>query len=249
MEAIVIDGVSLGGGRGMASCGLVGGIGPESTIIYYRSILAEYRRRVPDGSAPGLVIDSIDVQQLLALAGAGELDELTEYLDEALHRLAGADCDFAAIASNTPHIVFDRLKRASPLPLISIVEATADAVHARGLKVVTLFGTRFTMTGSFYPEVFAARGIAIVRPDADALEFIHAAYVGELLNNVLLDATRERMYAIMRTLRRDHHIEAVILGGTELPLLLTEPEHDGLPILDTTQIHVAAIVDRICAGK
>jgi aspartate racemase len=108
----------------MKTAGIVGGLGPESTIDYYRSIITLYQQTVPDGSYPHLIINSIDVNRGLRLVGANQLDELAQYLVEAIQTLAGAGADFAFISANTPHIVFDEVRRLSSLPLISIVEAT-----------------------------------------------------------------------------------------------------------------------------
>ena len=117
----------------MKTAGIIGGIGPESTIDYYRAIIAAYRERNRDGSYPSILIDSIDLQRMLELA-AGDLPQLTEYLAAEVSRLARAGADFALLAANTPHIVFHDLERRSPIPLVSIVEATCEAARRMGLK-------------------------------------------------------------------------------------------------------------------
>src|SRR5215470_1114706 len=111
--------------------GMIGGIGPESTIDYYRLLLDAYRQRVPDGSAPSIIINSIDVNKALAMLDAGELQKLIDYLAPEIERLARAGADFAFLSANTPHIVFDELQRRSPIPLVSIVEATCTAAKSR----------------------------------------------------------------------------------------------------------------------
>src|SRR5579864_4666898 len=135
----------------MKTLGIIGGIGPESTIQYYRAIIAAYRER-HDRDDPSIINNSIGVNKLLALVGANQLAALTDLVSVEIDRLARAGADFALMASNTPHIVFDQLQRRSPIQLVSIVEATAEAAKAQGLKKVGLFGTRFTMNGRFYPE-------------------------------------------------------------------------------------------------
>lgn len=229
----------------MRTVGLIGGIGPESTIVYYRSIFAVYRQQHPDGTSPSVLIDSIDVNRLLDLMGRQQLGEIVEYLLRELQRLAAAGADFGAIAANTPHIVFDELQARSPIPLVSIVEATGDAVEAAGLRKVALFGTRYTMAAPFYPAVFQRRGIELVLPDEEEQAYIHSKYVGELLKDVFSDETRQRMLAIVDSLRQRSGVEAIVLGGTELPLLLDQPEHAGVPFLDTTAIHVRKIVSEL----
>lgn len=231
----------------MKTAGIIGGIGPESTVEYYRSIISEYRERQRDGSAPSVVINSIDVKKLLDLIGRGEFAAVTEYLLRELQRLARAGADFGALAANTPHIVFDQLQRESPLPLVSIVEATCDAVASVGLNRVALFGTKFTMTGTFYADVFSRRGIDLVVPNEADREYIHSKYVGELLNNLFLPDTREHLLALVDGLRHSSKIQGVVLGGTELPLLLKRDEHNGVRFFDTTKIHVSRIVAELLA--
>jgi aspartate racemase len=170
--------------------GLVGGIGPESTIAYYRAIMAA-GRAVPSASQPPVLINSIDVQRVLGLIGVNELTELTDYLVHEVERLAKAAADIVLIAANTPHIVFDDIRSRSPVPMVSIVEATRDVVRAMGLHRVGLFGTRFTMQGRFYPDVFSIIGIDIVPPRDDEQAYIHDKYVNELLNGTFLASTRE----------------------------------------------------------
>src|SRR5579863_4257894 len=121
-------------GPGAKTIGIIGGIGPESTIEYYRLILAGYRERRPDGGYPAILINSIDLKRVLGLIAANELGELTEYLVREIARLARARVDFALLASNTPHIVFDEVHARVGIPLISIVEAACEAAKDLRLK-------------------------------------------------------------------------------------------------------------------
>lgn len=245
----------------MKTVGIIGGIGPESTIEYYRLIIAAYRDRqsgsdVPPGnpaqdpgatSYPQIIINSVDLSKLLAWIRADELDAFTNYLVAEIERLARAGADFGALASNTPHLVFDELRRRSPIPLISIVESACDAAQKLGLHRVGLFGTRFTMQARFYTEVFAKAGIAIVVPPDDEQSYIHEKYMQELLNNLFLPETRQRLVAIVEEMRMRENIEGLILGGTELPLILRDAEYHGIPVLDTTKIHVERIVAELAS--
>ena len=226
----------------MKTLGIIGGIAPESTIAYYRSIIAAYRAQRPDGSYPNILLNSIDLKRLLDLVGANEREQLVEFLIGELHKLARAGAAFAVLASNTPHLVFDELQRVSPLPLLSIVEATCEAAQQLGIKKAGLFGTRFTMQGGFYQAIFERAGIEVVLPEAAEQVYLHEKYLGELAHAVLLPETRAGLLTIVDRLRTQQGIEALILGGTELPLILTEAAHEGLPFLDTTSIHVARIV-------
>jgi aspartate racemase len=225
--------------------GIIGGIGPESTIEYYHSIIASYRERTRDGSYPAVVINSIDLKRMLDLIGANKLPEVEEYLVGELERLARAGADFAALAANTPHIVFGALRARSPVPLISIVDVTCEAARGRGLKRVGLFGTRFTMQAGFYPEAFDRAGITVVPPDPGAQVYIHDKYMSELVKGVFIPETRDGLLAIVERMKARDGIDGLILGGTELPLILRADEHAGLQFLDTTKLHAEAIVSRL----
>jgi len=131
------------------------------------------------------------------------------------------------------------------VPLLSIVEVTAEAARRQSLKRVGLLGTRFTMGASFYPDVFRRFGVAVVSPNAEERDWLHQRYVGELLKGDFRDETRNGVVSLAERLRDREGIDGVILGGTELPLLLRAPTMAGLPLLDTTELHVGAIVARL----
>src|SRR5260370_15264870 len=182
----------------MKTVGIIGGVGPESTIEYYRLIIAAYRERqsgtgVPpmDSHAqdrgtryPSIIINSVDLDRLLAWMKTDNLTAVTDYLVGELEWLAGAGVDFGVLASNSPHIVFEELQRCSRIPLLSIVEATCDEARTRGLTKVGLFGARFTMQGQFYPEVFLRAGIQIIVPNDEEKTYVHEKYLGELINDI-----------------------------------------------------------------
>ena len=233
----------------MRTLGIIGGIAPESTIDYYRRIVAAYRQQRSDGSYPQIIINSIDLTKMLNLIGAGRLPEVTDYLLSELVKLSKAGANVGLLASNTPHLVFDDLQRRTPIPLVSIVEATCEAVRALGLRKVTLFGTRFTMQGHFYPEVFSRRGIDVVVPNAEEQNYIHARYMGELVEGIYRVETRERMLAIAKQLKEREGIQGVILGGTELPMLFRDGAQSDIPLLDTTAIHVEQAVAYLLAEE
>jgi aspartate racemase len=228
--------------------GLVGGIGPESTIAYYRLILAEFRRRRPGGGAPPLLINTIDLARMLGLIDAADLSGLTDYLVEEVEILVKAGARWGALASNTPHLVFDAIQARVAIPLVSIVEVAHDAARDRGFGRLGLFGTASTMRGSFYPEVFSRSGIELITPTAPEQAEINEIYLSELVVGIIRPASRDRLITIARRLRDDARIEGLILGGTELPLILDEASGVGLPLLDTTRLHAVAIVDRMLAS-
>ncbi len=197
----------------MKLIGIVGGIGPESTIDYYRLFISTYRERRPDGGYPPVLINSIDLAKVLKLVTSNDLAGLAAYMLEEIRRLARA------------------------------------GAAERRLKRVGLFGTRFTMQGGFYQKVFAREGIAVAIPDSGDQEFIHDTYLNELVNGVVLAATRERYVTIARRMKREHGIEALILGGTELPLLLRDAIDIGMTLLDTARLHVEAAVSELLSDE
>jgi aspartate racemase len=143
-------------------------------------------------------------------------------------------------ASNTPHIVFDEVQQQAAIPLLSIVQAACDAASILGLKRAGLFGTRFTMQGRFYADVFSRQGIRIVAPQPEDQETIHHRYMSELVAGIYLPETRERMLAIASHMQVIEKIDGLVLGGTELPLLVHDVKESTIPFLDTTKIHVEA---------
>jgi aspartate racemase len=226
----------------MKTLGIIGGLGPESTIDYYGRIIALYRERNPDGSYPSLLINSVDLNKVRSLITSNDLDAVVKYLVEEIRKLARAGADFGLIAANTPHLVFDEIARDSPIPLLSIVQCTCLAARTRGLKKLGIFGTRFTMQGDFYPKVFSQEGIELVAPERADQVYIDDKYFSELVPGIFLPETRLGLLAIIDRLKANIDIDGVILAGTELPLILREPAHNGIPFLDTTKIHVEAAV-------
>jgi aspartate racemase len=226
----------------MKILGIIGGVGPESTVEYYQNIIALYRERQRDGSYPEFIINSVDLKKGLDFMAANNLGGMADYLLEEIDKLAQAGANFGLISANTPHIVFDQVASKSPIPLISIVEATCAVAKARKLRRLALFGTRFTMQGTFYPKVFSREGIELVVPDATDQDYLHDKYLNELVPGKFLPETRAGLLAIVDRIKANSDIDGVILAGTELPLILRDAEHNGIPFLNTTKIHCQAAV-------
>ena len=174
----------------------------------------------------------------------------TRLIAKQFDRIASHRFNVANICEESSYSMFDHFRNAgdrrrSPLPLVSIVEATCAAARAQGLRRLGLFGTRFTMQGRFYPDVFTRSGIELVVPAAAEQEYIHEKYMSELVLGVVLPETRARLLEVVDRLRRQENIDGLILGGTELPLILRDAREAGVPLLDTTRIHVEAIVGRM----
>ena len=225
----------------MKTLGLIGGIGPESTIDYYRLLTAQYREKA-DGASPPVIINSVELKRIIGWMSAGELDKVTDYIAEAFEKLQRAGVDFAALTTNTVHIVFDELQQRTSLPLISTVEATCERAQSLGFKSVGLFGTGHTMRAPFYPKVFARTEIKLVTPTEEEQNYIHEKYYGELLKDLFLPETLAQFLRIAEEMKARDGVEAVILGGTEIPLLIRTEEHNGIKLLDTTRIHVDRLI-------
>jgi len=229
----------------MKTLGMIGGVGPESTIDYYRLIIAAYRERKPDGSYPSIIINSVNLKEMVDLLESNDLAGLVARLVAELQKLARAGAELGILTSNTPHIVFDDVARQCPIPLISIVEATCDAAASMSLRKLGLFGSRFTMQARFYPDVFSRRGITLISPHADEQAYIHDRYMSELVNGIFRPETREGLLQIVDRMKQQDRIDGLILGGTELPLILRDVSDRGIPFLDTTRIHVNAVMERL----
>ncbi len=229
----------------MKTLGIIGGLGPESTLDYYRRIIALYLERMRDGHYPELIIVSVDLRKGLDFMDANDLSGMGDFLLEAIGKLSRAGAEFGIISANTPHIVFDEVAPRSPIPLISIVEATCAAAKAQNLNRLALFGTRYTMQADFYPKVFKREGIELHAPNTRDKDYIHEKYFSELVPGKFLAETRAGLLAIVDRMKATSNIDGVILAGTELPLILRDPHHKGIPFLDTTKIHIEAAVDEM----
>ncbi len=227
----------------MKTIGMLGGLGPESTADYYKRIIEEYRRRTGDNAYPHILINSLNMTAVLALVAAKDWDALTDCLAGGIRALANAGADFGFIASNTPHIVFDRVQALSPIPLISIVEAAASEAEKLGLKKAGLLGTAFTMESSFYQDAFAARGIAAVTPFDAERRYIQQKLMDEIELGIFLNETREGLLRIAGRMVAEDGVDGIILGCTELPLIITQGEAFGVPFLNTAEMHVGRIVE------
>src|SRR5437588_103667 len=238
----------------MKTLGMIGGVGPESTIDYYKNIIAMFRERRPDGHYPQFVINSIDLQKGIDFLEADDLAGMTNFLLKEIEKLPRAGADFGIIAANTPHIVFDEVRAKSPIPFISIVEASCEYAKSRNFKRLALFGTRYTMQANFYQKVFAREGIELVVPETKDQDYIHEKYFAELVPGIFLPETRAGLLQIIDRMKAKIDspsqgygaagIDGVLLAGTELALILREASHNGVALLDTGKIHCQAAVNQ-----
>ena len=219
-------------------------MGPESTLPYYRDIAYGVQEALSKPMFPALSIESVNVFKVLELCSEKKYDELTEYLMRAINNLSNSGVDFAVLSANTPHIVFDRLNEQSPIPLISIVEATCEEANRRGLKKIGLLGTIFTMTGEFFKTPFEKSGIQVIIPSKSEMEMINEKISTELELGIVKEETLLAFQKVITRMKNEDEIEAIVLGCTELPLLLND-KVSAVPCLDTMQIHINAIVKTI----
>ena len=231
----------------MKKLGLVGGMGPESTVPYYRGIIYGVRERMGSNVLPFLSLESVDVFDIQRFCNEGRYDELTGYLLAAVRNLAAAGAEFAALSANTPHIVFDQLKQQTPIPLVSIIEAPCEEAERRGLSRLGLMGTIFTMKGSFFKKPFEEKGIQVISPREEEMAYINEKIYTELEFADVREGTREGLVRIIRRMVEEDGIQAIILGCTELPLALDD-RICPVPCLDTMKIHVQALGEEIISG-
>jgi aspartate racemase len=224
----------------MKTIGLIGGLGPEATVDYYNLIIEAFK--TGDLNYPEIIIYSVNLAEFIGLMKEKRYDEAVNKITGKIECLKKAGADFAAITANTPHMLFDRIRSDSALPLISIVEATFEECKRQGLKRTGLIGTGFTMNGTFYQDVFMKKGIEVVLPDDHDKEIINQKLFSEIELGIFKDETRNMLVSIIEKMKIENSIDSMILGCTEFPLILKEPEYAGLPMLNTTRIHADAIV-------
>jgi len=233
----------------MKKIGILGGMAPESTVEYYRIITTLCRQRGMGHRYPVIIVYSLNFQDFISLVESGNWPGVINLICEAIDSLSNAGADFAVMASNTPHIVFDEVAAKSPIPLLSIVEETGKMARESGFTRVGLFGTKFTMQADFYSNILSTKyGISVVTPEKADQDYIHCKIMAELTNSCVVEETRQELSKIARMMADKESIEALILGCTELPLILSQ-EAVGIPVLDTTRIHAEAALDFSQSGS
>ncbi|MFV0129564.1 aspartate/glutamate racemase family protein [Streptomyces sp. HMX112] len=225
----------------MKTIGLIGGMSWESSALYYRLLNELVRERLGGLHSARCVLHSVDFADIETLQATGEWEQAGEVLAEAARGLSAAGADLLLICTNTMHKVADQVQAAVPVPLLHLADATADAVHAAGLRTVGLLGTAFTMEQDFYRDRLAARhGVTVLTPDAAGRAEVHRVIYEELCRGVVRDSSRAACRRIIDQLAADG-AEGVVLGCTEIELLI-QPEHSPVPVFPTTRLHAEAAV-------
>jgi len=218
--------------------GILGGMSPESTVAYYEYITRTYTQRYGDYGYPEVLIYSVSFQPYVDWPNQDRWDLVADGLSQAAQKLVAAGADLILIATNTMHLVFDEVQARVEVPMLSLLDATAEAILARGFHTVGLLGTRFTMEKGFYQDALARQGISTLVPDADDREYVHRVIYDELVAGKIRDESRAGYVAVIRKLA-ERGAGGIILGCTEIPLLVDEASA-GIPLFDTTQIHAEA---------
>ena len=226
----------------MKTIGLIGGLSWESSVEYYRIINQETRKRLGGVHSAPCLLYSFDFGEIETLQAAGDWAAASERMVDAARTLQRAGADCLVICSNTMHLMADAVAAAAGIPLIHIADATAAPILAKGLRKVGLLGTRFTMEQDFYRGRMVQRfGLEVLTPDAEGRAIVHDIIYDELVRGRIRAESRRQYQSVIETLR-DAGAQAVILGCTEIGLLI-KPADSALPTFDTTELHALAAVD------
>jgi aspartate racemase len=215
--------------------GILGGVSPESTITYYEHIIRTYCERFGDHSYPEILIYSVSFQTIMDWQREKMWDRIEKLLINGIIRLNRGGADFGLIASNTMHFVFEKVQKRSPIPLISIIDVTAEKIKKEGIDTVGLLGTAFTMSQHFYKEKLLHSGINVLVPKEKEQKYINRVIHKELINGKVIPRSKEGFLEIIKGLV-DRRAQGVILGCTEIPLLVRD-EDSPVKLFDTTKIH------------
>jgi len=226
----------------MKTIGLLGGMSWESSLEYYRIINQAVKQRLGGFHSARCVMVSVDFAEIEALQHTGDWDALTQQMIACVQQLVSAGADFTVICTNTMHKMAEEIEAATPIPLLHIADATAEAIKAQHIGTVGLLGTRFTMEGDFYRvRLQEKHGLQVIIPDLDRRKIVHRIIYEELVQGKILDSSRQAYLKIIADLQ-SQGAQGVILGCTEIPLLVKQSDV-AIPIFDTTTLHAQAAVD------
>ncbi|MBN2485769.1 MAG: amino acid racemase [Bacteroidales bacterium] len=233
----------------MKKIGIVGGLGPEATVEYYKEITGYFNKAAngEDIHYPDIVIYSLDMWGFLKLFDNKKFDEAVELIVKCLDKLKMAGADFAVISANTPHLLFNQIQAISKIPLISIVDCVREKAVNLGVKRCGLFGTRFTMKADFYKNNFHKNGIEVFSPGEDEIEFINHKLFSEIELGIFREETKNELLDIVKKMIHRNKIDSLILGCTEFPLIFRNEKYFDIPFLNTVRIHVDKIISECLA--
>lgn len=225
----------------MKKLGILGGMGPESTLMYYKLIVTEFQKQDDNNCFPELTIETVNMYKMLDYCNRGDYKNLADYLLKGIKNLEKAGADFAVLASNTPHVVFDELEKNSGIPMLSIVTPAYEAVKRKGVRKILWLGTAFTMEQPYFRKQFEGNGICVVTPEKKERQLIDQIISKELEFGIINQQSKDKIKGIIERLICEQDIEAVIFGCTELPLLFSSNDLTVLSF-DTMKYHIDEIV-------
>ena len=226
----------------MKTIGIIGGMSPESTVLYYQIINRETNRRLGGNKSAKIVMDSVDFEEIVQLQKNGDWEVAGEILAKSAQKLQSIGADFLLLATNTMHKVAPAIEQAADIPLLHVAQATADALKKQGMDKVALLGTRFTMSDGFYTEFMEQQGIRTTVPNTEEQDDIHRIIFEELCIGRILPESARRFCDIIGRLK-NQGAQGVILGCTEICLIVNDG-NSPLPVFDSTAIHALAAVDK-----
>ena len=221
----------------MKTVGLIGGMSWESTIPYYRIINEKVKERFGGLHSAKIILYSVEFDEIEKCQSSGDWDKSARILGDAAKKLELAGADFILICTNTMHKVAPQIQAMINIPIVHIADATADVLEKDGVSKVALLGTRYTMTQDFYRSKLTDRGFEVFIPDEEDVEVVNDIIFNELCVGKIKDTSRKKYSEIIDKLK-DKGAQAVILGCTEIGLLIAQKD-SSLPIYDTTEIHAS----------
>ena len=220
----------------MKTIGLIGGITPQSTILYYQILNDLAEEHTGTSHSAKCLINSVDFGQIKKLQHEGCWDLLDEIMADAAKNLENAGASLVLITANTMHLTIEAVRKSVSVPVIHIAEATAEKIVEKNLKTVLLLGTKYTMEMDFYKDVLSSFGINTLIPNAEERKEINRVIYEELPKGELKESSRANYVQIIERLKNEEGAEGVILGCTEIPLLIQQKDVF-IPVFDTTKIH------------
>ena len=215
--------------------GLLGGMSYESTLKYYQLLLEKYYEKEQDYCYPEIVIFSLNFQKVIDYELGDDKEKYIAYLMEGINSLENAGVDFIFMAANSPHAVYKNLKNQSKVPILSIVTATAEVAKKEKMKQLLLLGIKFTMQSTFYQQEFKDFRMEVITPSEREQNEIDTIIFNELVVGIFKEQSKQKLLEIIR----NYQVDGVILGCTELPLILKQKDCD-VKLLDTVEIHINA---------
>lgn len=229
----------------MKKIGLVGGTVPESTVLYYKELNSQVDRLTGGQAMPDIAIESVNFRKAWDYVASGNYDKLADYLAEKVNALKAAGSEVIALTAGTMHIVLDQIEEKTGASLVSIPKAVCKEAVSKGCRKVGLLGTSFTMEKDYMKRDFVQAGIDIVVPEQEDRDIIAKRIFEELELGIVNENTLIEFNGIISKMKKEHGIEAIVLGCTELPLLLND-ENCVLPCLDSVQIHIQELIRLAC---